>query len=366
MSAAAVPALYRLQVDGQTLDAVLEIEDAAIVLHSSGGAKSGRPLNPDYARTLRLLLTRLAAAGLHVREAWVDSNRVQHLPPRDRLILTPAERSLTPEAQFSFMTAAMELIGQAPGVSGKRNRRKRIRLQLEEQLPQGDLVTLLGAVLVDQEVHTPQRLSAADLEKVTAQYLFHAVERLKAGDTAHGFGPSTEYDVLLDDGTRLPPKAVFGVAASEALGREVGPKDFTGGVDSQCVRVLREAGYTIITKGEERPADPVPVAAEDVAWTEGRTVLVTHLRRERASGLAQAKKADFVQQHGRLHCEHCKMVPSEHYGEHGDACIEVHHRTVHVADMAEAHRTVLDDLQCLCANCHRVEHRRLKAGLLQR
>lgn len=107
----------------------------------------------------------------------------------------------------------------------------------------------------------------------------------------------------------------------------------------------------------------MPPAAEDMGWTEGRTVLVTHLRKERASGLAQAQKADFIRQHGHLRCEQCGMTPADQYGEHGDACIELYHRAVQVKDMAEQRETVLDDLQCLCANCHRVEHRRLKAAL---
>jgi 5-methylcytosine-specific restriction protein A len=44
-------------------------------------------------------------------------------------------------------------------------------------------------------------------------------------------------------------------------------------------------------------------------------------------------------------------------GQHGPACIEVHHHSVQVEDMAETHRTKLEDLQCLCANCYRVVHR---------
>jgi 5-methylcytosine-specific restriction protein A len=36
---------------------------------------------------------------------------------------------------------------------------------------------------------------------------------------------------------------------------------------------------------------------------------------------------------------------------------------VHVEQMAEVHQTKLDDLQCLCANCHRIEHRLLKLAL---
>ena len=58
------------------------------------------------------------------------------------------------------------------------------------------------------------------------------------------------------------------------------------------------------------------------------------------------------------------MDPVEAYGGlHGTACIEVHHHAVQVEDMPEAHKTKLEDLQWLCANCHRVEHRLLKIAL---
>jgi 5-methylcytosine-specific restriction protein A len=60
------------------------------------------------------------------------------------------------------------------------------------------------------------------------------------------------------------------------------------------------------------------------------------------------------------------MDPVEVYGgPHGSACIEVHHHAVHLEDMAEAHQTRLEDLQCLCGNCHRVEHKLLKLALEQ-
>jgi 5-methylcytosine-specific restriction protein A len=35
----------------------------------------------------------------------------------------------------------------------------------------------------------------------------------------------------------------------------------------------------------------------------------------------------------------------------------VHHRTTAVAKMNGTTRTRLSDLQCLCANCHRLVHR---------
>jgi 5-methylcytosine-specific restriction protein A len=65
-----------------------------------------------------------------------------------------------------------------------------------------------------------------------------------------------------------------------------------------------------------------------------------------------------------LFCERCCADPIEIFGsEHGEACIEVHHARVQVGQMPEDHTTRLEDLQCLCANCHRFVHRLLRRGL---
>jgi predicted HNH restriction endonuclease len=74
-------------------------------------------------------------------------------------------------------------------------------------------------------------------------------------------------------------------------------------------------------------------------------------------GLAAAKKASFVRANGKLFCEQCRLDPVAAQGEYGDACIKVHRASTHVSDMAEGHQTRLEQLRCLCAICHRVEHR---------
>jgi hypothetical protein len=113
--------------------------------------------------------------------------------------------------------------------------------------------------------------------------------------------------------------------------------------------------------------DPTLLSSEDRFWTEGNPVLETHLRKERASGLSNAKKAEFIREHGRLFCEECQFDPVAFYDDTGaTACIEVHHRTVAVSEMALGHKTKLADLQCLCANCHRVTHVRLKIAALEK
>ncbi len=207
------------------------------------------------------------------------------------------------------------------------------------------------------------RLAASELSKVTPEHIDRAIRRMLSSPGEHPFGESTDYDVVLEDGVRLPPKAVFGLAATEALGFQVEPKHFTAGINSHCFRALGAAGLDIQPKGEVAEVDGPP-HAKDQDWSEGTPRLRQHLSRERSSGLREAKKAEFRRVHGgRLFCERCQEDPVEKYGtEHAEACIEVHHKSTHVAAMEAGHRTRLEDLECLCANCHRLEHRLLRAS----
>lgn len=105
------------------------------------------------------------------------------------------------------------------------------------------------------------------------------------------------------------------------------------------------------------------MSKSDQKWAEERTKLVTHLVRERAKGLAQAKRSQFKRDHGKLSCECCKLDPVEVYDSvDGEARIEAHHDDVHVSDMSSGHKTRFDSLKCLCANCHRFVHKQLKAS----
>lgn len=208
-----------------------------------------------------------------------------------------------------------------------------------------------------------ERLPAEVLRQISDVDIWQAVQDLLAGEVAESFGPSTDYDLIAADGQRLPPKAVFGLAATRVLGFQVQPKHFTAGLGTPCFEALQAAGFLIVPKGTGAAA-PEQLSYEDRLWSEGSPRLTSHLRRERAPGLSRAKKAQFRRDNHRLFCERCKMDPVETYGsELGEACIEVHHHTVQVGQMVEGHQTRLDQLQCLCASCHRVVHRELREFL---
>jgi hypothetical protein len=195
---------------------------------------------------------------------------------------------------------------------------------------------------------------------VTPDHLYEAVQRLLGGFEDHAFGESTDYDIVLDDGTRLPAKAVFGLAATQALGFVVKPRNISSG--PACFRILREAGLVVAPKGVE-PEEEDESAPPDQEWSEGNKKLRTHLRSERSESVRKAKKAKFRRlNQGRLFCERCGEDPVKKYKtDLAESCIEVHHAKVVVSKMKAGHITRLEDLQCLCANCHRVAHRELRS-----
>lgn len=350
--------------DGQPLDAHFDVRDGLIVLHSRSGAKGAHNArNTDYGPALRLLLDRLAAASLNIEGVWLDSSIVRHLPMDQRCLMEWPETESGSTEIFRTLSSRMREYGHAPGTKGGNNN-KRILIRLAGAPKQPDLKRALTLRFVDADLRSAERLPAEMLSAVDADHIYRAVQRLVANPADHVFGPSRDFDLLTQEGDRLPPKAVFGLAATEALGFPVQPKHFTGGVGTPCFQALIGAGYEIVPKGTRSTRQAIPASAEDLEWTEGQPKLVLHLRRERSSGLAKAKKADFIRNHGSLRCQRCKMDPIEIFGgEHGEACIEVHHRETHIADMSEGHRSRLEDLECLCANCHRVVHRLLREAI---
>jgi len=61
--------------------------------------------------------------------------------------------------------------------------------------------------------------------------------------SAHGFGPTTTYDLVWDE-RRYPPKAILGTAHEFATGQRLASGDFEGGRDG-AVAVLGRLGFTV-------------------------------------------------------------------------------------------------------------------------
>lgn len=346
---------------GKPLDAHVLLDPGAIVLLSRGGtAGSGNSQNQDYATALRLILRRLRGYGRTIIGAWVDSAPVQALPLPERQIYFPEDATAGADSLFSLFGKRMERIGKAPNsIPNKGNRNKRLRIEVSTRSV-GELASVISAHPDPDVPRSALRLPAGDLRKISEADIWSAIERLRGGDVDHGFDEPLEYELVAEDGRRFPPKAVFGLAASDALGFPVRPANFSGGMGTVCFEMLETAGWPIVRKGSVHPGELADIDIEDREWVEGDERRLAHLRRERHPGVARAKKAQMRRSHGKLLCESCGLDPVEEFGPDGEACIEVHHNATEVARMSPGHRTRLADVECLCANCHRIRHRQIK------
>jgi 5-methylcytosine-specific restriction protein A len=109
------------------------------------------------------------------------------------------------------------------------------------------------------------------------------------------------------------------------------------------------------------PAPVAPMAVdpdEDFSEApEGALLTRVHRGRERNRKLVSTKKKQSVQASGALKCEGCGFDFAEVYGDRGDGFIECHH-IVPVSNLKPGARTKVQDLALVCANCHRMIHRR--------
>ena len=85
-------------------------------------------------------------------------------------------------------------------------------------------------------------------DNVTHADVLHAIEEYdrlgpEAFFSAHGFAPTTTYDLLWHD-RRYPPKAILGTAYELATGERLASGDFEGG-KSGAVTVLGKLGFTV-------------------------------------------------------------------------------------------------------------------------
>jgi hypothetical protein len=100
--------------------------------------------------------------------------------------------------------------------------------------------------------------------------------------------------------------------------------------------------------------DFLELTEDDRAYSEGRLVMRTLTERQRNRQLVKAAKERARRKHGRLLCEVCGF---DFLAVYGADYIEAHHAE-QMASLSAEKETTLDELHMLCANCHRMVHRR--------
>jgi 5-methylcytosine-specific restriction protein A len=106
-----------------------------------------------------------------------------------------------------------------------------------------------------------------------------------------------------------------------------------------------------------QPTSEMDPDGEAEEFAEGRLMWRKHRAYERNPSLSRKKKARALKLHGRLCCEVCGFDFEQVYGPTGAGYVECHH-TVPVHQLGDTGTTRLSDLVLVCANCHRMLHRR--------
>ncbi len=243
--------------NGVALDSLCEIGDAHLILHSRGGTKGTQNVrNTEYSKGLRALLNCILTSNLTLENVYVDSNRVQSIPIDERMLFDLNDKHKLADDVFVDITSRMRAVGRRPNAEGTGgNATKRLRFDFESGTSKSAIFNVLDLELFDRGFRGADRLPVEFLNQVTTPHIIDAVNFMLGGLSPDGYGSSTDYDVVLDDGSRLPPKAVFGLAASEVLGFNVLPRHFSDGEGTPCFNAIKSAGYEIVRKKDgDKPA----------------------------------------------------------------------------------------------------------------
>jgi 5-methylcytosine-specific restriction protein A len=177
------------------------------------------------------------------------------------------------------------------------------------------------------------------------------------GGAHHRFGQSTFYDLYFE-GRRYPPKAIVGMAARAVTGRDYGPNDFSGGLDSKCFKILWDAGFEIIFKTDNQPLSEEVLPTE--SYSEGAVyqVLINAYERD------EKARRTAIKFHGCI-CKVCDFDFEAAYGLIGKNFIHVHH-IIPLSSIGEEYVVnPKTDLVPVCPNCHAMIHRKSPPFLIE-
>jgi 5-methylcytosine-specific restriction endonuclease McrA len=199
---------------------------------------------------------------------------------------------------------------------------------------------------------------------ITRADILGAIELYEAG-TRNGFGESTDFDLVLPDGRRFPPKAIAGIAATRVAGRELRPPDFSSGEGQKCFRILREHGFEIVPKievGDNATDAKIQAAVEKILRSKklpkpaGTQKPKTVVRNATVYERSPAVVA-YVLQEAKGHCEACGE-PAPFVDENGIPFLEVHH----LQALGEGGADTVENALAACPNCHRRFHHSADRG----
>jgi 5-methylcytosine-specific restriction enzyme A len=219
-------------------------------------------------------------------------------------------------------------------------RSSRARLWLKDE-------SMLALDLYFREGPNAPRASTDDLSRVLRAFPIEAELAVNPG-----FRSEASVRQKLGNFTWIDPNASGGLRNASTVDVAVW-EEFKA--DRERLRTLAERIRRTVLGGETIETE-LPEGDDEEA-DEGSVLTRLHRSRERSRRLVARKKQQALAATGRLTCEACGFEFDHVYGDLGSGFIECHHR-VPVSELTPGTRTRLSDLALVCANCHRMIHRR--------
>jgi predicted HNH restriction endonuclease len=131
------------------------------------------------------------------------------------------------------------------------------------------------------------------------------------------------------------------------------------GITETEVNAILEYGFTSVGNVVRKLSDleRIVFTEDDEGFPEGKLELKQHQVRERNPEVIKLAKKRYLDLHGKLICQVCEFDFKAHYGDIGEGYIEGHH-TKPISEMVEDEETKVEDIAMVCANCHRMLHRK--------
>lgn len=130
-------------------------------------------------------------------------------------------------------------------------------------------------------------------------------------------------------------------------------------INGNEINAIMEYGFSTVDNVMRKftELDRLGLTEDDEGFPEGKLKLKQHLVRERNPEVIKLAKERYLAEHGKLICEVCEFDFKARYGDIGEGYIEGHH-TKPISEMAENEETKVEDIALVCANCHRMLHRK--------
>jgi 5-methylcytosine-specific restriction enzyme A len=204
--------------------------------------------------------------------------------------------------------------------------------------------------------YPPQHISHAHPEVITLSHILNALPIHPVRPDARRFRNPNGVYMKLCNFLRLDPSYKGTGLRGGGAEEEVVWQEYAGDLP----RLVATAAAIRARIGEPPDGAPETVQSpvdEEEEFAEGRVLFRAHRSRERNRALVDRAKRLYHTKHGKLVCQTCGFDFERTYGDLGRGFMECHH-VVPVSQIAATSKTKVSDLAMLCANCHRMVHRK--------